>query len=192
MYVNMSKKSLESKIESKRQEWLVRSAAALSIDPEEAKDLLSIERRQSIRINPLKGDPSRTLKDMEDLGWEGEQYSWMAEGYTMDLGREALRDSSLIDEGKIYIQNAASWLSALVLDPKPGDKIIDVCAAPGGKTTHLAAITNNKARITANDNAIKRLHQLQGNCLRLGADIEKFTLYDATNICLQTKRRVIR
>jgi tRNA (cytosine49-C5)-methyltransferase len=70
----------------------------------------------------------------------------------------------------------------LALDPQPQERILDVCAAPGGKTTHLAALASNQAYITANDNSRARLQKLQSMCQRLQADIERFTLFDATQL----------
>lgn len=180
--IYMAKISPQEKLELKRGLWAERTAEALSISANEAVELLSTERRQSIRINTLKADVSETISVMEQLGWQGEAYSWMPEGFTLEAGREQLRDSELAANGDIYIQNAASWLAVLALDPKPGDKVLDVCAAPGGKTSHIAAVTNNEAVIIANDNSRPRLAKLRANCQRLGAGIESFTLFDASNI----------
>lgn len=175
----MSKLSPQDKLDNKRQAWLLRTSQALDVGAEEAIRLLSIGRTQSVRLNPLVADPAKTLLAMHELGWSGEAFAWAENCYSIDSGLEALRDSRLAADGALLIQNAASWLPVLALDPRPGDDVLDVCAAPGGKTSHIAAITNNQAIITANDNSRARLMKLQAMTKRLVADIERFTLYDA-------------
>ncbi len=92
-------------------------------------------------------------------------------------------------ESSADIQNPASWLAALVIDPQPNERILDLCAAPGGKTSHLAAMSNNQAHITANDNSYGRLQRLKANCKRLGAEIDEFTLFDASSISKKLEGR---
>ncbi len=72
-------------------------------------------------------------------------------------------------EGKIYIQSLSSMLPVLVLDPQPGDEILDMAAAPGSKTTHIAAYTNNTANITANDIDRQRIYKLKSVIEHQGA-----------------------
>lgn len=175
----MSKLSPQDKLDNKRQALLLRTSQALDVELEEAMQLLAIGRTQSVRLNPLVADPSRTLQAMHELGWSGKAFAWAENCYSIDGGLEALRDSQLAADGALLIQNAASWLPVLALDPQPGDDILDVCAAPGGKTSHIAAITNNRANITANDNSRARLMKLQAMAKRLSADVKRFTLYDA-------------
>jgi NOL1/NOP2/sun family putative RNA methylase len=168
--------------EQKRAIWIARTAEALQISPEKAVDLLRTPRRQSLRLNPLVADVNQTIGELRTLGWGGEQYSWMLEGYTVSTPMEAVRDSQLIADGSVFIQNAASWLPVLALDPQPGEVILDVCAAPGGKTSHIAAQTNNQVRILANDNSRPRLAKLRANLERLGVKDVQYTLFDATQI----------
>jgi NOL1/NOP2/sun family putative RNA methylase len=168
--------------EQKRALWLERTAQALNIDAAAAEALLRTPRRQSLRINTLKADVPATLSMLRSLGWQGEAYSWMQTGYTMGSPFEIIRDSELVHDGRVFIQNAASWLPVLALDVQQGDHILDVCAAPGGKTSHIMAVSNGKARVWANDNSRARLAKLQSNLERLGADVERLCLYDATNL----------
>lgn len=170
------------KLAAKREAWLSRTALALNSSSEEALGLLRLGRQQSVRLNPLVADPAKTLKQMAGLGWSGTAFDWLENGYSVDSSLEALRDSQLAANGALLIQNAASWLPVLALDPQPGDTILDVCAAPGGKTTHIAAITNNQACITANDNSRARLMKLQAMCKRLAAEVDRFTLFDALRL----------
>lgn len=163
----------------KRTQLLERTALALDLEQAATRQLLALPRRQSIRINPLAGEPATIINAMCQLGWRGQQYAWLPEGYTAETGLEELRDSKLVETGQVFIQNAASWLPVVLLDVRPQEDVLDVCAAPGGKTTHMAARSSNLASITANDNSRGRLHKLQATCARLHADISQFTLYDA-------------
>ena len=77
--------------------------------------------------------------------------------------------------GHIYIQDLASMLPPLVLDPRPGEYILDLCAAPGSKTTQLAEIMGNRGAIIANDVATRRLKGLVFNLRRMGVTIAAVT-----------------
>jgi len=172
-------KSPKDKTAQKKQQWIERTAAVLHASEETTDHLLKVPRRQSIRLNPLVADPKDTLEKLTKLGWVGQAVEWCPNGYTVESGLEAIRDSELAQNGALYIQNAASWLPVLALDPQPEDDILDVCAAPGGKTSHVAALTGNKARITANDNSKPRLAKIRANLTRLGVENVYFTMYDA-------------
>jgi 16S rRNA (cytosine967-C5)-methyltransferase len=74
-----------------------------------------------------------------------------------------------IEAGQCYIQDPSTEVAVELLQPKTGDRILDACAAPGGKTTFLCALTKNDARITACDRNAGRLDLLQKNLARLGA-----------------------
>lgn len=178
----MARKGREDKIASKRLELIKRTAAALAVNDAEAERLLSVQRKQSLRANTLKIGREEVLHSLKKLGWVGEQYSWMPEGFTIDSGHETVRDSELVANGQVFIQNAASWLPVLGLDPRAGEQILDVCSAPGGKTSHIAAMANNQAHIWANDNSRARLIKLRANLERLGAKTEQLTLFDATQL----------
>ena len=175
-------KSPAEKLAAKRTALLTRTASAFCVSPSEAQALLQTERRQSVRLNPLRGNTAATLVELQSVGWRGEPVAWASDCYTMTSEPEIVRDSQAATEGRAFIQNAASWLPVLALDPQPGDEILDVCAAPGGKTSHLAALTNNQAIITANDNSRPRLAKMRANFARLGVTCAETTLFDATQI----------
>jgi NOL1/NOP2/sun family putative RNA methylase len=175
----MTKKHVD-KTPIKRQALISRTMEILSVGEHEAIELLRTPRQQSVRINPLRGDVKSTLDELKTEGWEGQAVPWCANGYTIDSGLQEVRDSKAVAEGRAFIQNAASWLPVIMLDPQPAQQILDVCAAPGGKTSHIAALTANGAHIWANDNSRTRLTKLQSNLERLDANIDNYTLYDAT------------
>jgi tRNA (cytosine49-C5)-methyltransferase len=183
----MGKKSVEDKILIKKQQWVERTAAVLHVSEVTTKHLLSIPRKQSVRINPLKADVTDTVTQLKELEWSGTPVDWSKGCYTVQNGLQAIRDSDLAINGAVYIQNAASWLPVLALDPQPGEHVLDICAAPGGKTSHIAAMANNEAYITANDNSRPRLAKLRSNLVRLGVKNVEYTLYDAAQLSRKLK-----
>lgn len=174
-------KNQQDKLQQKRAAFLERTAIALGVSEDKALRLASIGRQQSLRINPLQPN-THVIEELMALGWSGKQFSWFKDGYTIETGLVDVRDSNVVAKGQVYIQNAASWLPVLVLDPQPGEAILDVCAAPGGKTSHIAAMTGDQARLTANDNSRPRLSKMQANLTRLGVQDVTYTLIEATAI----------
>ncbi|GJL60350.1 MAG: ribosomal RNA small subunit methyltransferase B [Nitrospirales bacterium] len=75
---------------------------------------------------------------------------------------------SALKEGWCYVEDEAAQLIPLLLDPQPGERVLDACAAPGGKTTHLAQLMKNQGTIVALDRHQGRLDRLVSNCARLG------------------------
>ena len=175
------RKNKEVVVDKKRAQLIARTMQVLSLDEPTAARLLATPLRPSVRINPLTGDMATTLRDMTALGWKGESISWCANGYSITEGFEALRDSQLVTDGKIYLQNEASWLPVVLLDPKPGMAVLDMCAAPGGKTSHIGALMENSGHLVTNDNSRPRLMKLQQNLSRLHVTAE-YVLHDATRL----------
>lgn len=172
----------DDKFHKKQTQLIERTAAALTTTEIEAKRLLSIARQQSIRVNTLRTTVDEARKSLQNLGVELQPTPLMREGFFVPQDLHIARDSDLVENGSIYIQNAASWLPVLALNPQPGEYILDVCAAPGGKTSHIAQVVDNKAPITANDNSRPRLHKLQRNLERMGGENVTYTLHDATRL----------
>jgi NOL1/NOP2/sun family putative RNA methylase len=184
----MAKSPIE-KLAAKRATWISRTAVILTISGPHAIDLLTQGTHQSLRINPLRGNVAATLEELRTLGWQGEPVSWADHCFTVTSPLEPIRDSQAVTEGRVFIQNAASWLPVIALQPQPGDAILDVCAAPGGKTSHIAAITRNQAHITANDNSRPRLAKMRANFERLGVTTTETTLFDAAQIARKLEGR---
>ncbi|NIS63406.1 MAG: 16S rRNA (cytosine(967)-C(5))-methyltransferase RsmB, partial [Proteobacteria bacterium] len=92
-------------------------------------------------------------------------------------------------EGWFQVQDESSQLVGHIVDPKPGERILDACAAPGGKTTHLAQLMGNRGRIYAADISTRRLSLLKENCHRLGVNIVTALRNDLTKpLVLGSKR----
>lgn len=130
--------------------------------------------RKSIRVNTLKTTVAEIKKRLEKE-WILEQVPWCKEGFWIEhrgVGDQKRRDvGNLIEHtlGYIYVQEAASMIPSLVLGPRPGEKVLDMCAAPGSKTTQMAQMMENRGIIVANDISADRLAALGVNVQRCGA-----------------------
>lgn len=132
----------------------------------------------SFRVNTLRTTTGDLEKKLHEQGFELEKVSWYQDAFI--LKNESVRELTETEEykdGKIYIQNLSSMIPALVLDPKPDEKILDLCAAPGSKTTQIAAQMENSGEIIANDLSRQRLYKLKAN-------LEMYAVSNATIINL--------
>jgi 16S rRNA (cytosine967-C5)-methyltransferase len=87
---------------------------------------------------------------------------------------------SALEQGHCYIQDPSTTIACHILDPKPGEKVLDACAAPGGKTSYIAQLMENRGTIVACDRDPKRLEILKDNLARLGVEIATKVLHDWT------------
>ena len=123
--------------------------------------------KQSFRINTLKGDKESILERLKNYDPEITEVPWNCNGYVSELTN--LGSSLEHFVGQIYIQELTSMIPPLVVkDVISNNKILDCCAAPGSKTTQIAAMMKNKGHIIANDARHARLKSLRGNLDRLG------------------------
>ncbi len=120
----------------------------------------------ALRWNPLRG-PRATLEAQLPAGWTRDELL-APEAYVL-TGGFALEDSAVWRRGLAMAQSRASQLVARVVAPRPGERIIDLTAAPGAKTTHLAALAHGGARITAVELHSARATALRDTCARMGA-----------------------
>ena len=128
--------------------------------------------RRSIRVNTLNDSIKNVKESIEAKNWELTPIPWCKEGFWIEhrgVGEEKRRDVGNLLEyhlGNIYVQEAASMIPPLVLQPQPGDLVLDMCAAPGSKTTQMAAMMNNEGLLIANDYKGQRLQSLGINLQR--------------------------
>ena len=172
----------KDKFFDKQSQLIERTSIALDISKEEARKKLQTGRQQSLRINTLHPEASSVQQKLAHMQCVTKPVPWMKDGLFVLEGMHSIRDSSLVEDGLVYIQNAASWLPVVALNPKTGDTVLDMCAAPGGKTSHIAQLSQNQAFISANDNSRPRLHKMQRNLERLHLSGIVYTLHDATRL----------
>jgi 16S rRNA (cytosine967-C5)-methyltransferase len=141
---------------------------------EEAASLCAWNNRPATvyaRINRLKIDPEQFTQRYPDCRQLSSQSGFFE---CSEFPAQALQ------RGHCYIQDPSTMLAGQLLDPQPGEKVLDACAAPGGKTGHLAELMQNRGLIVASDREAPRILMLEENMKRLGAGIVQAYRHDWT------------
>lgn len=133
----------------------------------------------SFRINTLKVDRDEMLKRFESYGWNLKQVPFYKDGVIFE-GRKPLVLGNTVEHflGYIYIQETASMIPPVVLDPQEDEVILDMAAAPGSKTTQIAQMMNNNGALIANEKILPRLASLRTNIQRCGVTNAVITWMD--------------
>lgn len=135
------------------------------------------EKPTTFRVNTLKASVSEIKESLARDGFRLESVSWYPEAFVIRHGRlRELQETSFYKEGKIYVQNLSSMIPPLVLNPEPGETILDLTAAPGSKTTQMAVMMQGTGKIIANDNNKTRFFKLRFNVELQGAGNVETTL----------------
>lgn len=123
------------------------------------------------RLNQLRADASQLLARWreENVEYDFGRWDWVGENLVFELkSHRPLAKLKSFQEGWFYVQDPSTLLAVVTLDPQPGETVLDLCAAPGGKTSHIAQLMRNQGRIIAADSSGDRLRLLAENCARLG------------------------
>ena len=132
------------------------------------------EKPTTFRINTIKNKREIALDNLQSNGFKLKQIGWYKDAFILqNKSLRELSETDLYKNGAIYVQSLASMVPPLVLDPKPGDKVLDLTAAPGSKTSQLAALMNKTGELVANDNNEIRYQKLRHNMDLLGVSAEK-------------------
>jgi NOL1/NOP2/sun family putative RNA methylase len=144
----------------------------LLIPEEEKEQILASfcdEKPLAIRINTLKTSDTKVKQVFSENNIAIASVVWYSDAYlVLNATTRQLTDLDIYKQGHFYIQNLSSMLPALVLDPKSGEIILDLCAAPGSKTTQMATMMQNTGTIIANDRSRQRVFKLQANLKEQG------------------------
>jgi NOL1/NOP2/sun family putative RNA methylase len=148
----------------------------------DAEELIEAAHRplpESIRLNTLKANENNLRRLLESRGWRLHPLPWARHCYLVDHAPSTDLGATLEHMlGLIYIQGPVSMLPVEVLDPQPGDLVLDLCAAPGGKSTQIAQLLQMRGVLVANDVSRKRLKALAYNIQRWQAANSIVTLAD--------------
>lgn len=123
------------------------------------------------RVNTLKADPGKLLTQWRDEGVEYDFFRrhWIEENLVFELkSHPPLGQLPSFQQGLFYVQDPSTLLAVRELDPQPGETVLDLCAAPGGKLTAIAQLMRNEGRLLAHDTTSDRLDLVRQNCARLG------------------------
>jgi 16S rRNA (cytosine967-C5)-methyltransferase len=166
-------------------EWLVQRWLG-RFGPVQTEGLLAANNRQApvtLRTNTLKVSRKDLLEELAKSGLTAEASRITQEGVTVAQGGR-LTGLDIYRHGWFQIQGESAMLVSRIMDPRPDERVLDGCSAPGGKTTHLAQLMENKGEITALDIYPHRLELVLANCRRLGVEIIRLQCLDIREIAL--------
>ncbi|MGZ6293027.1 MAG: 16S rRNA (cytosine(967)-C(5))-methyltransferase RsmB [Syntrophales bacterium] len=133
----------------------------------------------TVRVNTLKTTRERTNEELLEQGFEIKETAFSSDGLIISTPTMSVRETECYASGRVQVQDEASQLIARLVSPKPGENVLDICAGMGGKTTHLAAIMENRGSILALDISKKKIDELCKNASRLNAAIVDTRVRDA-------------
>ncbi len=125
--------------------------------------------RRAIRVNTIKSSIDYVTRRLSK-SWELKQVPWCKEGFWIEGNRRDIGNLIEHQMGFIYVQEPASMIPPIVLDPMPSETVLDMASAPGSKTTQLSAMMKNIGVIVANDENPLRLKLLGMNLQRCGVE----------------------
>ncbi len=177
------RKSKQRKFYTKEDIFISRMASILLKPKSRIKPLFSQKSITTIRLNPLKGDIEKTKRSLMGRGYELEEVNWAPNTYhILNKDKAKVSETYEYEDGKYYIQNLSSILLSLLIDPKEGEKILDIYAAPGDNVTHIASMTNNRAEIVANEFEISRVSSLNNVLNHFGVKNCEVVLNDPNDL----------
>ena len=141
------------------------------------------QRPVTLRVNNLKTSLEKAKEKLDEAQIEYETISWYEKALIIkNVREEKIRKLEIYENGEIYLQSLSSMLPPIILEPKAGENILDMTAAPGGKTTEIAALTENKAYITACEKNKIRAERLKFNLQKQGVKSANIMVEDARKL----------
>jgi 16S rRNA (cytosine967-C5)-methyltransferase len=137
----------------------------------------------TLRVNTLRASRDRLLDVLTQRDFAVHATDVSQSGVRLEQN-QLVQNLPLFHEGGFYVEDEAAQLVSLLLDPQPGERILDACAAPGGKATHMAALMKNEGEIIAMERNPARMKLVTDNCARLGISIVTPLLSDAIDVTL--------
>ncbi len=143
----------------------------------------SKKRPVTLRANTLKTNIEDIKSVFNDLHFRYKEISWYQDALMMEnIFEEDIKNLDIYKNGEIYLQSLSSMIPPLVISPKENENILDMAAAPGGKTTQMLALSQNKAFITACEKNKIRAEKLQYNLNKQGANRVNVMIKDARQL----------
>lgn len=143
----------------------------------------SEKRPVTLRVNTLKTNVDNIKKVLNEFNIKYKEVIWSSNALIIEEADEnEIRELKIYDDGEIYLQSLSSMLPPIILSPKENENILDMAAAPGGKTTQISAISNGKALITACEKNKVRSERLKYNIEKQGAKGVSILAQDARKL----------
>jgi 16S rRNA (cytosine1407-C5)-methyltransferase len=147
----------------------------------------------AFRVNTLQATVTEVTGELTLQGLRLTPVQWLESAFTVTPDqRRSLIESSAAKEGRIYIQNLSSMVPPMMLGPKPGEQVLDLTAAPGGKTVQMAAMMENEGSIAAVEVIRARMFKLQATLRRCGVKNTRTFLADGRTVGRKTPERFDR
>ncbi|UCD06098.1 MAG: 16S rRNA (cytosine(967)-C(5))-methyltransferase RsmB [candidate division WOR-3 bacterium] len=171
--------------------WVFRKIMdAYQVEGEKIIDCFKIRPTPYIRINLLKNSVEEAKERLRLSGLEYRPANWFSEFKSVDH-LSLIINSPLMKQGYISIHDEAQGLVCHLVDPKPGEKIVDLCSAPGSKATYMAELMKNEGMIVAVEISNERLKLVVENAARLGISIIKPVIADGRYYKLEKVDKVL-
>lgn len=135
----------------------------------------------TVRVNSLKADYDEVLESLEEAGYDVEEGYICPEAIVIKKG-SSIEKNELYQNGSITVQDESAMLVSPLLDPKEGDIVMDLCSAPGGKSTHLSELMMNTGKVYAFDIHEHKLKLIEENVERLGIKNIETNIMDAAKL----------
>jgi len=146
-------------------------------------DSFSAPKLTSFRVNTIKASSDSVLSALLSLGVSASQVDWCTEAFTIAAeDRKTLTHSELAESGEIYVQGLSSIFATTVLAPDPDQWNLDLASAPGGKASHMAALMDNRGKLSVVEPIKPRMYRLADNLKRLGVSISRTYLMDGRKV----------
>ncbi|WP_137938306.1 RsmB/NOP family class I SAM-dependent RNA methyltransferase [Chitinivorax sp. B] len=135
------------------------------------------------RVNTLKATPLDVCEELRVVGLNPMPIDWQPLAFQVpEEQRRPLTETAAFYEGRLYVQNLSSQLAPLILDPQPGETILDLAAAPGGKTSQMAAMMQNQGILSAVEPVRDRFFRLKANLQQQGVTIARTYMTDGRSV----------
>lgn len=146
-----------------------------------------------LRVNTLLVVADDLVAELKENGFSVKRIEWKPDTIVLPhKQRQKILDSSWYEKGLLYSQSLSSQLAPLVLNPRPGEEILDLCAAPGGKTLQMACMMNDTGRIAAVEKVKARFFKLKANVNHQHANCVDTYLTDGAGVWRKTPERFDR
>lgn len=146
-------------------------------------DGYSKKRKVTLRVNTIKTNLENVCNALNKSNIKFEKSQLCTDGLILlDTNENEIQRLNIYENGEIYLQSLSSMLPPIILEPKPEKDILDMAAAPGGKTTQIAALTENKAHITACEMNKLRAERLKYNLQKQGVSCTSVIVTDARKL----------